>query len=140
VAGNIGAAGVQGAAELVERALREQRGDAEVSAHIDALAPPLTDLIHALETALGAPATPSAGAAAGFDAGRFADVRARLLALLAEDDAEAGELLLEHAELLQAALPAQFHKIDQAIRAFDFQGAHALLSQTHPTPAEEMPT
>jgi two-component system sensor histidine kinase/response regulator len=64
-------------------------------------------------------------------------VRARLLALLAEDDAEAGELLLEHAELLQAALPAQFNKIDQAIRAFDFQGAHELLSQANRTPAEE---
>jgi two-component system sensor histidine kinase/response regulator len=60
--------------------------------------------------------------------------------LLAEDDAEAGELLLEHAELLQAALPAQFHQIDQAIRAYDFQGAHALLSQATPSQAEELPT
>ena len=31
-------------------------------------------------------------------------------------------------------------QIDQAIRAFDFQGAHALLLQADPTHAEELPT
>ena len=140
VAGNIGAAGVQVAAELVERALRDQRSDAEVSARIDALQPPLEALVAALSAALGSDEAGTARAAGGFDAERFAGVRDKLLALLAEDDAEAGELLLEHADLLKAAMPARFPQIDQAIRAFDFQGAHALLSQATPTPAEELPT
>jgi signal transduction histidine kinase/CheY-like chemotaxis protein len=139
VAGNIGAAGVQAAAAEVEKALREQRSDAEVNARIDALAPPLDALVAALAAALGTGAG-MARRGGDFDAGKFAGVREQLLALLAEDDAEAGELLLEHAELLQAALPAQFNQIDQAIRAFDFQGAHALLSEANPTPAEEIPT
>jgi CheY-like chemotaxis protein len=138
VAGNIGASEVQAAAESVERALREQRSDSEVSLRIDALAPPLSQLLAALSAALGSAGT--AAASAGFDAARFAGVRERLLALHAEDDAEAGELLLENAELLQAALPAQFHKIDQAVRSFDFQGAHELLSQANPTQAEETQT
>jgi signal transduction histidine kinase/DNA-binding response OmpR family regulator/HPt (histidine-containing phosphotransfer) domain-containing protein len=140
VAGNIGAAAVQAAAGEVEKALREQRSDAEVNARIDALAPPLDALVAALDAALDAGEGEAAAAAVEFDPGKFAEVRARLLALLAEDDAEAGELLLEHAELLRAALPGTFARIDQAIRAFDFQGAHALLSQDNPTPAEELPT
>jgi signal transduction histidine kinase/DNA-binding response OmpR family regulator/HPt (histidine-containing phosphotransfer) domain-containing protein len=139
VAGNIGAAGVQAAAAEVEKSLREQRSDAEVNARIDALAPPLDALVAALAAALGTGAG-TARRGGDFDAGKFAGVREQLLALLAEDDAEAGELLLEHAELLQAALPAQFHQIDQAIRAYDFQGAHALLSEANPTQAEEIPT
>jgi len=140
VAGNIGATGVQAAAESVERALRDQRSDGEVSARIDALAPPLDALVAALAAALGAAEPAAAAAATGFDAERFASVRARLLALLAEDDAEAGELLLEHGDLLKAALPQRFAQIDQAIRAFDFQGAYQLLSQDNQTKAEELPT
>jgi HPt (histidine-containing phosphotransfer) domain-containing protein len=61
VAGNIGAAGVQAAAELVERALREQRSDGEVSARIDALAPPLAELLAALDAQLGASAPAGSG-------------------------------------------------------------------------------
>jgi len=141
VAGNIGAAGVQAAAELVERALREQRSDVEVNARIDALAPTLSDLLAALGAWLGEqPAAADAAGGGGFDPGKFASVRRQLLDLLAEDDAEAGELLLEHADLLRAALPSRFTQIDQAIRAFDFQGAHALLSQDIPSTAEEIPT
>jgi CheY-like chemotaxis protein len=140
VAGNIGAAGVQAAAEGVERALRDQRSDAEVGARIDALAPPLEAMVAALAAALGDEGAEGA-TGGGFDAGKFSIVRARLLALLAEDDAEAGELLLEHADLLKAALAGRFAQIDQAIRAFDFQGAHQLLSQDHnQTQAEELPT
>lgn len=140
VAGNIGAAGVQAAAESVERALRDQRSDAEVGARIDTLAPPLDALLTALVAALGSDAAQDA-AGGSFDAGKFSSVRQQLLALLAEDDAEAGEVLLEHAELLKAALAARFAQIDQAIRAFDFQGAHQLLSQDNSqTKAEELPT
>jgi signal transduction histidine kinase/CheY-like chemotaxis protein len=139
VAGNIGAAGVQAAAAEVEKSLREQRSDAEVYAHIDALAPALDALVGALSSTLGA-GEAAARPGGGFDAGKFAGVRQRLLELLAEDDAEAGEVMLEHSEMLQAALPAQFARIDQAVRAFDFQGAHELLSQANPIPAEETPT
>jgi signal transduction histidine kinase/DNA-binding response OmpR family regulator/HPt (histidine-containing phosphotransfer) domain-containing protein len=140
VAGNIGAAAVQAAAESVERALRDQRSDAEVSARIDALALPLDALVAALGAALGSEG--GEGAASGsFDAAKFTSVRGRLLSLLAQDDAEAGEVLIEHADLLKAALAGRFAQIDQAIRAFDFQGAHELLSRdNNQTKAEELPT
>jgi HPt (histidine-containing phosphotransfer) domain-containing protein len=129
VAGNIGAAGVQSAAESVERALREKLGEREVRLRIDALAPPLSALVSALDAALAASAP--AKAAASIDPAQLTSVRTRLLELLAEDDAEAGELLAENAELLQAALPRHYADIDRAIRAFDFQGAHVLLSQAN---------
>jgi HPt (histidine-containing phosphotransfer) domain-containing protein len=129
VAGNIGAAGVQAAAEIVERALREKRSEAEVVTGIGALAPPLSALVAALDAALSAGAPAASGGS--IDPAQLASVRTRLLELLSEDDAEAGELLAEHAELLQAALPRHYADIDRAIRAFDFQGAHVLLSQAN---------
>ena len=39
-----------------------------------------------------------------------------------------------------AALPDDFPGVDRAIRAFDFQGAHALLAKPVPSNAEETPT
>ncbi len=86
-------------------------------------------LVSALEAALAASAP--AALAASVDPAQLTQIRTRLLELLAEDDAEAGELLAEHAELLQAALPRHYADIDRAIRAFDFQGAHVLLSQAN---------
>jgi HPt (histidine-containing phosphotransfer) domain-containing protein len=129
VAGNIGAAGVQSAAERVERALREKLGETEVARQVDALSPPLSALVAALEAGLAASAPTLA--AANVDPAQVASLRSRLLELLAEDDADAGELLAEHAEVLRAALPRHYADIDRAIRAFDFQGAHALLSQAN---------
>jgi CheY-like chemotaxis protein len=129
VAGNIGAAGVQAAAEQVERALRDKLGEDELKQRIDALEPPLSALVAALDAALDAGAP--AAAAANIDPAQLASVRSRLLELLAEDDADAGDLLAEHAELLQAAMPRHYADIDRAIRAFDFQGAHVLLSQAN---------
>jgi len=74
VAGNIGAAGVQAAAAEVEKSLREQRSDAEVNAHIDALAPPLDALVAALVAALGIAAASVRGGG-DFDAGGWRPAR-----------------------------------------------------------------
>jgi two-component system sensor histidine kinase/response regulator len=47
--------------------------------------------------------------------------------LLAEDNAEAGDVMLANAELLNAAFPAHFRQVDDAVRGYDFQGALAAL-------------
>jgi two-component system sensor histidine kinase/response regulator len=95
-------------------------------------------LVAALEGALAA-AAPSASAG-GVDTARFASVRARLLELLEQDDAEAGELVLEHAELLQAALPTQFAAHRPRHPRLRLPGRACLLSQATESNPEELPT
>jgi hypothetical protein len=56
------------------------------------------------------------------DESRLATVCGSLEGLLAEDNAEAGDLLAANAELLGAAFPRHFRQIADAVRAFDFAG------------------
>jgi hypothetical protein len=50
-------------------------------------------------------------------------VCAQLDTLLSEDNAEAGDVMDANGDLLNAAFPGHFRKIDDAIRGFDFEGA-----------------
>jgi len=47
----------------------------------------------------------------------------RLHALLADDDSEAGDVFDDNADLLNAAFPAHYRQIDNAIKSFDFEAA-----------------
>ena len=47
--------------------------------------------------------------------------------MLADDDAEAGDVLDAKADLLNAAFPDHYRKIDDGIRSFDFEAALAAL-------------
>ena len=47
----------------------------------------------------------------------------KLVALLADDDAEAGDVLDDNSDLLHAAFPQAYRAIDEAIKAFDFEAA-----------------
>jgi len=47
--------------------------------------------------------------------------------LLADDDAEAADLLDANADLLNAAFPNHYRKIDDGVRSFDFEAALAAL-------------
>ena len=89
-----------------------------------ALALPLTELIVTLEATLS---VQEDQASTTMDIDTFDTVHAKLEALLADDDAEAANLLDENAELLQAVFPNHYRKLADAIGAFDFETALAVL-------------
>ena len=137
VAGNLGATDVQHAAGLLEAALHERRERSAIDALLVALAPRLQALIAGLSRALP-PAPEEAGespgatgdpATSGPTAG-VAGVRARLAALLRDDDPAAIDLLDEHAALLREALPGQYDALAAATRRFNFGDALAILENS----------
>ena len=124
VAGNIGASGVQERAAALELALKEQQAGAQIEALLEQFEPPLLALIAALQASLPAEAE-KLQVAVDMDALRA--LCSRLAALLADDDSEAGDLLDSQANLLNAAFPAHFRRIDDAVRSYDFETALATL-------------
>ncbi len=120
VAGNISAAPVQELAAEVEHAIRERQPRDQIEALLDALAPPLDELVAALARALPAEQD---WVQVVVDQVQLAAVRAKLEALLADNDAEAGDVLDENADLLHAAFPKHYRRIDAAIKSFDFEAA-----------------
>jgi two-component system sensor histidine kinase/response regulator len=81
--------------------------------------------------AIEAPQTEAVKESVCIDRQELATVTTSLRALLAEDDAEALELFTLHAELLSAAWPADFARLEQAIRGFDFGQALSILKQAY---------
>ncbi len=120
VAGNIGAAGLQAAAETVEARLRDglpaRRELATLETGLAALIAALRPLLPA-----PAPADPAPG-----------DLVARLRQLLADNDPEAEELAAAHPEPLKAALGDRAEAVLAAVRAFAFDQALALLPDGEP--------
>jgi PAS domain S-box-containing protein len=57
------------------------------------------------------------------DPDKLRQVCSRLVALLADDDSEAGDLLDDNADLLNAAFPNDYRAVDIAVKAFDFEAA-----------------
>ena len=55
--------------------------------------------------------------------------------MLADDDAEAYDLLDTHAELLHAAFAHHYHLIDDGIRSFNFEAALKALREAIGTSA-----
>ena len=120
VSGTIGAVDVQAAAAALEAAIREKQPRAVIDARLATARACLDSVVAALERGLG-----SEDGAAGVevDPGKLAAVCESLERLLAEDNAEARDLLFENAALLGAAFPQDFQRLDEAIQAFDFAGA-----------------
>ncbi|HEY6896523.1 MAG TPA: response regulator [Rhodocyclaceae bacterium] len=127
VAGNIGAAEVQARAATLETALREKQPRHRIDELLAALDAPLSALLAILGERLPPEAAQRPLAAA--DPARLAAVCARLVALLAEDDAEATDVAEANADLLCAAFPDHYRRIDSAIRSFDFDVALAALKE-----------
>jgi len=123
-AGNIGATGLHTLAEKLEAAIQERRPDAEIAAQLDALAQALTPLIAALELQL--PAEPERLAAV-VDREQLAQICAKLESLMIYADAAAIDVLDAHADLLNTAFPTHYPKLDERIRAFDFEAGLATL-------------
>lgn len=125
VAGNIGAGELQAEAGKLEAALKGRRSRETVDDLLAIPAALLGELIVELEAKL--PPERAATAAAAVDPERLKAVCARLAALLADDDAEAGDVFDGQADLLRAAFGDACRGIEDGIRNFDFETALAAL-------------
>jgi two-component system sensor histidine kinase/response regulator len=139
VAGNIGADRVQQLALAMELALPLETA-AELATRGEALAAELAAVLAAIRAALPAPAAaaamanpadapakPPAGLPAGLDEARLAAICQRLLGLLANNDSQAENVLLDEAPLLRAAFGPACARLEAALDQFDFEQAHAVL-------------
>jgi hypothetical protein len=57
------------------------------------------------------------------DPEKLQQVCSRLIALLADDDSEAGDLFADEGDLLNAGFPDHYRAIDDAIKRFEFEAA-----------------
>lgn len=124
VAGNIGAMEVHRLATDVETAIREQYAEDDTETLIQHLSLSLGELIGHLSAQLPAEQRPEVGSV---DRKQLDAVCSRLAALLADDDAEAADVLQENAGLLGQAFPEDYGTLEAGINQFDFESAHAAL-------------
>jgi CheY-like chemotaxis protein len=124
VSGTIGAARLQQLAERLEFAIRERSPREEIDARLDELKVVLADLISQLEQRLPEKQAQIVGTVASEQLKAVCD---KLAAMLADDDAEAVDVLDANAELLRTAFPIHYLQIDDGIRSFDFEVALAVL-------------
>jgi HPt (histidine-containing phosphotransfer) domain-containing protein len=131
VSGNIGAAGLQQLAGKIEDAIKGQHPREELDGLLSALKNLLKNLIAQLEREL--PANPDK-ATVMIDPEKLKSVCGKLDALLADDDAEAADMLDANADMLNSAYPMHYRKIDDGIRSFNFEAALAALRSATGTP------
>jgi PAS domain S-box-containing protein len=124
VSGTIGATGLQQLAEKLETAIKERHPRDEVNARLDELKMPLEYLITQLEQKLPEERVKTPVTVAPKQIKAVCD---KLEAMLTDDDAEAGDVLDANTDLLKAAFPNHYRKIDYGIRSFDFEAALAAL-------------
>jgi CheY-like chemotaxis protein len=129
-AGNIGATALQAQAAALEQAIHQQQPDA-VRAQAGNTRQQLDSLLAAMGQQLKLPADGMRAepVAPMLDATGAQAVCARLTRLLQEDDAEAIELLQQHASLLRHTLHDAFAGIAAAVSRYDFGAALQLLDQ-----------
>ncbi len=118
--GNIGATDLQQLAEKLEASIRELHPREEVDGLLGVLKTPLENLILQLEQNLP---KERGKIVVTVDPEKLKSVCDKLEALLDDDDAEAGDVLDANADLLNAAFPKHYRKIDSGIRSFDFEAA-----------------
>ncbi|MGL4377987.1 MAG: response regulator [Microcoleaceae cyanobacterium] len=124
VAGNIGAVEIQTAASALESAIKEAGSPSEVNLLLAALRRPLVTLIDQLESKLPLEAeTPRVN----IDFVKLEEICSKLSDYLVENDAEAVDLLQDHADLLRNAFPKDYSAIELGVNSFDFDAAHAAL-------------
>jgi len=130
VSGNIGATGLQQLAEIVEAAIRARSPREEIDGQIAELKKQLEYFITQLEQKL-----PEERGKAVFtvDQKKLKEVCDKLEALLADDDAEAFDVMDANAEMLNSAFPKHGQEIDSYIRAFNFEAALAALKTASAT-------
>jgi PAS domain S-box-containing protein len=124
VSGTIGATELQGLAERLELAIKDDRPRQEIDARLEELRLPLAFLLSQLENQL-----PEAGKTVEtILPEQLKAVCAKLTVMLADDDAEAVDVLEAHADLIKAAFPDRYQLIDESMQRFDFDAALAALA------------
>ena len=124
VSGTIGATNLQQLAKRLETAIKKRLPREEIDARLDALKMPLASLITQLEQQLP---EERARTVVVVDRIKLKAVCDRLAAMLADDDAEAVDLLDSNADLFNVAFPSHYRRIDDGIRSFDFEAALSAL-------------
>ena len=124
VSGNIGATSLQQLAEKLEAAIRERRPRAELDVLLDGVEKQLKYFIAQLEHKLPIKRGETACTVAPENLKAVCD---KLEALLADDDAEAGDLFRMNVDLLSAAFPDHYQQISASMLSFDFEAALATL-------------
>ena len=127
VAGNIGALEVQRRAGVLEQALKDGEGLHAVEPLVNDLDDALAPLLAALAAQMTRPQQTGAVAPATIDPETLAQATQRLRELLAEMDSEAVACLEEHRALFALAYAGHASAIAEAVDAFDFDEALALL-------------
>ena len=123
VAANIGANDLNAEAVLLESAIGQRRERIELAPLLDSAAKMLAALIAELAAKLPAEACPPAAV----DLSRLQGVCRRLAEFLADNDAEAGDVLDAEEALLRTAFAGDYRPIEAAVRSFDYEAALAAL-------------
>jgi two-component system sensor histidine kinase/response regulator len=134
VAGNLGASGVQHAAGLLEAALHDRRERSAIDALFAALTTALQSLLASLARALPTEAPDGLDSSGDQALAAIGQVRARLAALLRDDDPAANDVLDAHATLLREAMPGQYDELKSAVRRFNFGEALGILENNGRSP------
>ena len=118
VSGNIGASDLQIFAKKLEYGIKERLSRKEIDDLLADIKEPLEVLIAQLSHKLPAE---QVNTPVKVDQEQLNIVCLKLEELLSSDDAEAGDIFDANLNLLNAAFPSHFGKIENAIRAFDYK-------------------
>jgi HPt (histidine-containing phosphotransfer) domain-containing protein len=131
VAGNIGAKGIQAAAGVVEKLIREKAGSADLDAAKQRLAAVLGPLTGQLKAACGSPAAEVATAqrpAVTVDPVKTREVATRLTGLLSEFDSGAGDFIEENSAPLRPLFPGtNWEAFEKLVQGYSFTEAQVQL-------------
>ncbi len=145
VSGNIGAVAVETQAALLEKALREDLGEAAIASQLSQTDQALQPLLTALKawfdhTEASQPTTPVSASSCADAHIRLHVQLHKLSTMLLEMDGDAYEFLASLPSELTALLPqATLNTLRQQVEAFDFEDALALLAPHLATPAPAPP-
>ncbi|MGZ5628437.1 MAG: response regulator [Methylobacter sp.] len=128
LAGNIGAVSLQAQAERLETILHANPADEQLAAILAETTKQLAELVDALWNRL-APSADVVVPTQEIDAAKLEQVIVHFAQLLADDDAESNDCFSAHTGLLHAAFPAQFKRLQQAMRNYDFEDALNILKE-----------
>jgi PAS domain S-box-containing protein len=120
VSGNIGATALQQLAEKIETAIKDHRPRGELDGLLQALKNLLTNLITQLEKKLP---VEQGNTTIAIDPAKLRVVCDKLDSLLVDNDAEAVDVMDANADMLYTAFPNHYRKINDAVRAFNFESA-----------------
>ncbi|MHC1763646.1 MAG: PAS domain S-box protein [Verrucomicrobiia bacterium] len=131
VTGSIGAKGVQAAAGVLEKLIREKAGSADLDAAKQQVAAVLGPLVDQLRSACGSPAAEVAAAqlpTVTVDQVKTREAAARLTGLLSEFDPGAGDFVEENSAMLQPLFPGTiWGEFEKLVQGYSFAEAQAQL-------------